>query len=80
MKAQSALMAIMSLLATSGCTGVCAPQLDDLEAQVRKACGPPAETYVAPRSSEFSWLHSEWVYDQTIIGFIDGRVAYVLEL
>lgn len=57
----------------------CNPKNDTPEAQVIDACGQPKARYAA-RWTNSEIIQAEWDYGATMVGFIDGRVAYVLDL
>ena len=53
----------------------CDPQTGDLPQHVRATCGAPDSEHVA--SGELG-SQVEWLYGDTVVGFFDGTVAYVL--
>lgn len=53
----------------------CQPEPGSIPADVAALCGPADSEHIA--SGELG-TQSEWLYGDSVVGFLDGRVAYVL--
>lgn len=57
----------------------CRPEIGTPAHEVLRACGEPKQRYVASLT-DAGIVHREWDYVDTIVGLIDERVAYVLDM
>lgn len=57
----------------------CVPSRGVTEIDVRELCGAPRAVYSTDDMAS-AFVQSEWDYGETVVGFVDGIVAYVLTL
>lgn len=77
---------LISILVGATCTGcvkksaqrVCVPAIDSTQTVVIEQCGQPLAVYTNANLKGTVLVQEEWDYQYTMVGFIDGTVAYVL--